>query len=181
MTRHIDIAAELAAHTTEVGECLEWTGTYGSGRRNLSTPILRRRIDGKRVELLLTREVYKLHHGEIPAGLTVYRTCCNYACLAKAHLAVGPMGSHMRQRQKLGLARHSQSTRAAIALAQRSRSKYRPEQIAEVRALLCEGLTVAETSRRTGVHRDTVSDVKGRRAWLDTAPAGSVWSWGGVA
>lgn len=173
----MDVRAIIVANTVEVGDCLEWTGPYGCGKRNKATPIIRTRRDGKARNLIVHREAWKAAKGPIPEGKIIYRSCCNYRCVGEQHLACGPRGVPLRLRGKLGLAGHCQSTVVAIALGRRRNSRYTSEQIGSVRAMLAEGLTCAETARMTGVGADTVEDVKRGRAWATTAAAGSVWAW----
>jgi hypothetical protein len=174
----IDIERELAERTVEVGECLEWIGPYGKGLRTRAVPMIKRRVNGVRIELNTAREVWRHYKGDPPPGHVVFRReCLNDRCVLLGHLACVPRGAHLRARRGTPQARLSQATRAAIAVAARANSCYSVDQVDQVRALLATGCSCVEVSRRTGVKEATVTDIKGGRSWASTAPAGSVWTW----
>lgn len=163
----------------EVGECHEWTGRMSGGKRGGSVPVVGTRIDGRRVNLSVRREIWLAAGKRIPDGYVVYsHTCCNSRCIRLEHLACAPRGQHLKRRGEVGLAHHMPSTLVTLTRAARARSttKYTMDQAREVRALACEGLRDEEISRRTGVGLAMVSDIRLGRAWADTLGAGSIFN-----
>ena len=79
----------------------------------------------------------------------------------------------------LSLAVHMQSTRANLTRAARSRSttKYTADQAEAVRQLVAQGLRDDDISRRTGVGRAMVADIRRGKAWAPSMGAGSVFAW----
>ena len=165
----------LAERTEEVGDCLEWTGGFGTGS-TASVPLLRLHS----VHLIVPRLVWMAAHGDIPAGRIVYRHhCCNDRCVLLGHLKLGRRGDHLRRRAALGLAKHMQSTRVALTQAARNRSttKYSVEQAAAVRDLAAAGVPDILIAGATDVAVGMVGDIRLGRAWADRAPAASVFGW----
>lgn len=171
-------AEVVAAKSIEVGDCLEWQGAMGCSG-SASQPIIKTRRDGKPIEIYVARKVWELNRGPIPAGRIVYRSCCNNRCVGIDHLRLGRRGDAMRARKRLGLSKHSPSTIAALTVGIRKgpNVKYTIEAAREVRRLAANGLGTGEISAATGVHPDMVSDIRRGRAWRETAPVGSVFSW----
>lgn len=173
-----EYSAYIAAHSdaAEAGECIEWTGRMGCGGCK-GQPIIKTRIDGKAVNVSVVREVWKIKHGPIPDGRIVYRTCCNDRCIGC--LALGRRGDAMRQRRRLGLAKHAPSTRAALTRAARNRAhvKNTPEQARAVRELAAVGVPDILIADCTDVSLSMVADIRRGKAWRETAPQGSVFSW----
>lgn len=162
----------------EVGECHEWHGAYGCGT-TAHTPIVRKRVNGKPVNLIVAREVWLAAHGSIPAGRLIYRHCCNAKCVRLEHLRCGRRGDQLRRRAALGLAGHRPSTRASITRSARCRAttRYTVAQAGQVKDLVACGVLDAEISSATGVGQAMVADIRRGKAWRDTTPAGSVFSW----
>jgi hypothetical protein len=172
-------AAVLAAHTVEVGDCLEWTGPFGH-RRTRSVPILKRRVDGKRENIGVVRDLWEQAHGPVPAGRIVYRhTCCNGACVLLEHFKLGKQGDQHRRRKVLGLTSHSPGTIAAICAASRKRAKHTAEQALQVRELVTQGMRHADISQATGVSKDMVSDIAKGKSWraVGALNGSSAFSW----
>ncbi len=167
---------EIMAQTLEEGDCVLWTGRMGTSSCK-TTPIYKSKIDGHWQNIPVCRKVWEFTRGPIPAGKIIYRSCCNDRCLGC--LVLGVRGDAMRLRKKLGLSKHSPSTRASLTSGARGRSniKHTIEQAREVRALLATGLPRVEISHRTGVTRDAIGDIATGRAWRETSYASSVFSW----
>lgn len=171
------VAEYIAAHTEEVGECLEWTGAYGCGGQSRA-PIIKTRRDTFTHNVIVARLVWEAVNGPIPQGRIVYRHhCCNDRCVSLEHLKLGKLGDQLRRRAQLGLARHMQSTRASITQAMRQRSKYTAEQAHAVRDLAAAGVPDILISGATDVGLAMVADIRMGRAWADRAPAASVFGW----
>jgi len=167
-----DISAVLDGHVEEVGDCLEWTGCFGTGRCD-STPIINR----LHLRLSVPLMVWLVAKGPVPAGKLVYRHCCNWRCVRLEHLRCAPRGEHLRHRARRGLAAHLQSTRANISKAMRKRSQYSAEQAEAVRELAALGIPDVLIAGATDVGVDLVADIRLGRAWADRAPAASVFGW----
>ena len=100
----IDQDATFWSRLDKSGDCWIWTGRarlnygYGAVRRNGRT------IGAHRL-------AYQLHHGSIPAGMSVRHTCDNTACCNPAHLLLGSQSDNMkdaavRGRMPRGMAHH---------------------------------------------------------------------------
>ena len=173
-----DFAAIFAARTVEVGDCLEWTGSYGS-HRTTSVPMIKARVGGRSNNVAVPRLVWTAAHGEVAPGRVVYRHCCNDRCVLLAHLRCGARGVHLQRRAALGLAGHLQSTRAAITRSARSRptTKYTAQQAAAVRDLAAAGVPDALIAGATDVGLSMVADIRRGRAWAEQSGAASVFAW----
>ena len=169
---------DFASKTVEVGECLEWTGSYGRGPTS-SVPIQKTRGGGAAVNLIVPRIVWEQANGAIPAGRIIYRHCCNYRCVRLEHLRCGKLGDQLRQRAALGLAKHMQSTRAALTRAARDRSttKYSEAQACAVRDMAAAGVPDALIAGATDVGIAVVADIRRGRAWTEHTSAASVFGW----
>jgi hypothetical protein len=175
----MSFAAEIAALTIEVGDCLEWQGKMGRGSSAMpNAPQIGKRVDGKSVNLLVTRLVWTAAHGPIPDGKKVYRTCCNNYCVALPHLALGTLADVKKARRAAGMTAHSPSALAALTKGARARSttKNSIEKAREVRDLVAEGLHDSVISERTGVSRTVVSDIRLGRAWQEQCTGASVFN-----
>ena len=173
-----DFATIFAARTVEVGDCLEWTGTYGTNRTT-SVPMIKARVAGRSNNVPVPRLAWINAHGEVPPGRIVYRHCCNDRCVLLEHLRCGVRGVQLRRRAALGLAGHLQSTRAAITRSARNRptTKYTAEQAAAVRDLAAAGVPDALIAGATDVGLSMVADIRRGRAWAEQSSAASVFSW----
>ena len=162
----------------EVGDCHEWTGIVGCGKRSTAS-IVKIKVNGKTVNLAVRREVWKAAGLPIPDGRVVYAHCGNGLCVALDHLRCGKRGSHLKHRATLGLAKHLQSTRANLTKAARSRptTKYTIDQARAVRTLACDGIDDEAISLQTGVGLAMVGDIRRGTAWAELVPAASVFGW----
>ncbi len=167
---------QIMAQTVEVGECVEWTGPMGCGG-DAGKPIYKRWNGRYNTNEPVCREIWALTRGPISPGRIVYRKCCNDRCIGC--LALGVRGDAMRQRKKLGLAKHSPSTRAALTSGARGRAgiKGSIESARAVRDLLATGSTRTNAAKQTGLPLNIVTDIGLGRSWLETSHASSVFSW----
>lgn len=176
----MDYTAHIAAHVEEVGECLEWTGHFGTGRNSKMPVICTRGQRRERIRLSVPALVWQAAHGPVPPGKLVYRHhCCNWRCVRLEHLRCGKRGDQLHRRGQLGLAGHMQCTRAALTLAARSRSTtvHSMEQARAVRSLAADGIPDPLIAWATGVGLSMVSDIRSGKAWAEQASAASVFGW----
>ena len=162
----------------EVGDCHEWIGSYGTGKNN-RTPVIAVWRDGCSCNISVRRIAYS-DHGPIQPGRPVYMTCGNYRCIRIDHLRSGTRRQQVLQAAADGRMRCTPQRRARQAAAARANSRYSPEQIARVRALIAEGLNDRQIDRQTGVRYQTVGKVRKGTAWRETMPGADVFSMAGA-
>lgn len=152
----------------EYGDCLEWRGHFSNKG---TQPSVKVRKPGKNYSdnVSVPRLLWEAAHGPIPAGLWVYRKCCNNACVCLDHLAVGTRKDLMRARRKAGTTKHAPTTLIALTLGARRRANTvnTEADARKVRELLAEGLKRADVAKATGVHPDMVADIASGKAWRD--------------
>lgn len=140
--------------------CWEWQGFYNaqSGRPEINTKTVEMEGIQRGPSTKAYRVAWVLHHGPVPPGKIVYRTCQNIRCVRLDHLAVrSPQGPLMLN----GRRRYCQR-------------KLNPEMVRRIRA------TVFSTRRSTGraeygiytrlaaeigISRQTIIDVVRGRTW----------------
>jgi hypothetical protein len=161
-----DLMAAGLARAVEYGDCLEWQGKMGNGN---TVPVVSSR-EGRdySAEYSVPRYVWEKANGPIPAGLVVYRKCCNNCCVSLKHIAVGTRAEWMENRKKLGLTKHA--TQAILNLTKGARN--RPtvvntlDKARQVRMLLADH-TRDEVAALTGVSLPMVNDIALGRSWKD--------------
>lgn len=114
------------------------------------------RIDGGRYDV--RRELYRIRTGKTLGNRDTVRAKCEHeACMAPAcqvvHKAKGSKGP-----------KHSVATKAKLAAAKRSRSKYGADLVAQVKA---STKSYKQIARETGMKLSTVGAIKGGRLWKD--------------
>lgn len=156
------------AKAIEVGECLEWQGSFSCGG---VTPILKVRFPGaKRSENVpVCRELWVKANGPIPPGMLVYRKCCNNLCVCPEHLKAGTRAQWHEHRKKNGKTKHKLATKLKMTAAARKRPNVvnSLEKAREVRALKGTMLK-KDIAAMTGVSAAMVSDICSGQAWKDT-------------
>lgn len=167
------------ANAVEVGDCLEWQGSFSN--KGTQPSVKFRNPEKTYVDnVCVPRMLWEREHGPIPAGLWVYRKCCNTACVCLEHLAVGTRKDLMRARRKAGTTKHKPTTKLAMTLAARRRPTVvnTAEQADLVREMLCAGIKRVEISERAGVSVDMVADIARGKSWRQL---GSPWAGLGAA
>lgn len=160
--------AEGLANAQEVGECLEWPGPFGCGRKKDTAIVKARSRDSQRTEnYAVARELWEAAYGPVPEGKLVYRTCCNNACVLLDHLAIGTRKEWSRARIKAGATKHHHATIIALTMAARRNAKNSIEVAREVRALRAEGMRHEDIAAQTGVAEAMVDDIVYGRAWVE--------------
>lgn len=89
-----DLRTRIASHIQRVGECDVWTGALASDGYGIV------KIDGHARRL--TRVVWELHHGPIPAGLSVLHSCDNPPCARIDHLMLGTQRANIQDMLRKG-------------------------------------------------------------------------------
>ena len=132
------------------GQHLVWDANWDQWHRAVL------RIDGGRYDV--RRELYRIRTGRALGVKDSVRSKCEHeTCMAAAcqvvHKAKGNKGS-----------RHSVATKAKLAAAKRSRSKYGPELVAAVKA---STKSYKQIALETGMKLSTVGAIKAGRLWKD--------------
>lgn len=160
---------EGLALAEEVGNCLEWPGPFGNGRKK-NTAIVKARSDkGRTDNFAVAREVWEAAYGPIPEGLMVYRTCCNNNCVLLDHLTIGDRSAWANARKKAGATKHHHATILKITIARRRNTVNTQEKADSVRMLSAEGLKLDDIVTQTGVSRAMCEDIRSGKSWRPLA------------
>ena len=103
------------------------------------------------------REVYKEHHGEIPANMCVCHTCDTPNCINPNHLFLGTHADNMRDRAKKG--------RYELEGTKNPSAKLIESDILSIRALLDSGFPYKHIAATYKVSVGLLEQIKSRRAW----------------
>lgn len=166
-----EMMAEGLAATQEVGDCLEWPGPFGEGKKK-NTAIVRARSEkGRTDNYPVARELWTAAYGEVPEGMLIYRKCCNNACVLLDHLTIGTRKDWAKARIKAGATKHQPTTLIALTLAARRRSTAvnTMEKARTVRMLVAGGACNDEIVEETGVSKAMVADIRQGRSWKEMA------------
>lgn len=127
----------------EVG-CWEWQGhrtVYNYGQFERNTKA--------------HRLAYELAVGEIPDGMLVCHRCDNPPCCRPDHLFLGDKEKNGRDMAAKGRARTSRFT---------------PDEIRSIRAMVKEGHVQRQLARALDVHPTTINRIVRERTWKEVAP-----------
>jgi hypothetical protein len=164
LTKGEKIAEGMAA-AQEVGECLEWPGPFGNGRKKNVAIVKARSEKGRTDNYAVARELWEAAYGPIPEGQMVYRTCCNNNCVLLTHLCIGDRAAWAKARKKAGATKHHHSTVLKITIARRRSAVNSEEKAEAVRMLSAEGLRLDDIVEQTGVSRAMVEDIRSGKSW----------------
>lgn len=164
LTKGEKIAAGMA-EAQEVGDCLEWPGPFGNGRKKNVAIVKARSEKGRTDNYAVARELWEAAYGPVPEGQMVYRTCCNNNCVLLDHLTIGDRAAWAKARKKAGATKHHHSTILKITVARRRTAIHSHEQVESVRMLSAEGLKLDEIVAQTGVSRAMVEDIRSGKSW----------------
>lgn len=157
--------AEGMANAQEVGECLEWPGPFGNGRKKNVAIVKARSDKGRTDNYAVARELWEAAYGSIPEGQMVYRTCCNNNCVLLTHLCIGDRAAWAKARKKAGATKHHHTTILKITIARRRSAVNTEEQVEAVRSLSAEGMRLDDIVEQTGVSRAMVEDIRSGKSW----------------
>jgi hypothetical protein len=119
-------------------------------------------------EVFAHRVSWRLHHGDIPAGMYVLHRCDVRNCVNPAHLFLGTKADNHRDmvekgRQPRGYKKPNHTMRGEGS----PRAKLSRADVAEIRRALADGESGAALARRYGVTRGAIYHIAKGRAWRD--------------
>jgi hypothetical protein len=142
--------------------CWPWTGARSKWNYGLLS--VASRMEGAH------RLAWTLFHGPIPDGIWVLHHCDNPPCVNPSHLFLGTHADNMadmaaKGRGGGGAPTHTNPARYPVRVGERNpNAKLTPGQVAEIRTLRTDGVSLRELGRRFGVHNRTIERiVKGDR------------------
>lgn len=144
------LRAHIESQCVREGGHMIWAGNWDQYRRGVI------QVDGRRYDV--RRELYRIRTGKTLGKRDTVRAKCEHeTCMAPAcqvvHKAKGSNGP-----------KHSVATKAKLAAAKRSRSKYGADLVAQVKA---STKSYKQIARETGMKLSTVGAIKGGRLWKD--------------
>lgn len=118
----------------------------------------------------LHRYSYTVHNGEIPAGMSVLHRCDNRKCVNPNHLFLGTQLDNMRDmhakgRGLIGDKNPSRKNPERVQGEKNPMAKLTNEIVLKIYAMLKSGVSVGLLSKRYGVARSTLYDIKSGRIW----------------
>lgn len=131
---------------TKTDTCWNWNGAKTSlGYGNLWL-----HKDGKRVKNMYAHRVsWLLYRGAIPDSMNVLHKCDNRKCVNPEHLFLGTQKDNMRDK--------IEKDRAGI------RPHMPDQEVRDIRQLVANGETMAEVSKKYGVHYNTIFNIIHRK------------------
>lgn len=164
------VAAGLA-EAQEVGDCLEWQGPFGGGKKKSTAIVKARSEKGRTDNFAVARELWIAAYSDVPEGMLIYRRCCNNACVLLDHLTIGTRKDWAKARMKAGATKHQPTTLIALTLAARRRATAvnTIEKARAVRMLVAGGACNDEIVEETGVSKAMVADIRQGRSWKEMA------------
>jgi hypothetical protein len=148
------IADRFWAKVDKSGDCWIWTAyrENGSGMFGLKS------ADGVHKPQTAHRTSWILHHGPIPKGMEIIRTCRNLACVRPEHLAIGD-----RKRtgmNRVNLAKTNRGERSGA-------SKLTEENVRDIRhRYAAGGITLAMLGAEYGVSAPSIHDIVRMVTWI---------------
>lgn len=104
------------------------------------------------------RVSWQMHKGKIPNGLSVLHICDNPECTNPEHLFLGTARDNLLDMIKKG-------RRVAARGEKASGSKLKNNEVYEIRALLKEGYSFGQLSKKFNIDRGVIRDIKHRKTW----------------
>jgi hypothetical protein len=156
------------ANAQEVGDCLEWQGTFSNKG---TQPTVKYRSGTKTFSenLSVPKMLWERENGPVPEGKIVFRKCCNNACVLQAHIVVGTRKEWQKARKRAGATKHSPATIISLTIAARNRETTlnSTQRAQAVRELLAAGKKQEDVVAETGVSIHMVKDIGRNRSWRD--------------
>lgn len=139
--------------TTDTSDnCWEYNGYKPRGSKSYGYI----QIEGR--AKIAHRVSYELNKGEIPKGYVVMHSCDNPCCINPAHLSVGTNKDNSQDMVRKG--RHKYNIGA-----ESYNTKFKDEDIIEIRKKLLDGKSISSVSREYGVSWPCIQDIKLKRTW----------------
>lgn len=136
-------------------ECWLWTKSirhkYGGIRCNL-----------RNATISTHRASYEVYVGPIPDGLCVLHQCDNPLCVNPKHLFLGTQLDNIADRHRKG-----RTVVVRLTGASHPRSKLSPEEVAEIRNLRSQGISLATLSKRFKVRPSGICLICTGKIWKD--------------
>ena len=148
----------------EVGECLEWTGTYTNNHLPYTY------VDGDRRTMRPMVFAFA-KPGQGFKGMRVFMTCSNYRCLNPDHMMPLSVGRAMHRARKLAY-----TPIRVIKIAETKRSKMAKLDIEKARYIRNSDKTEAELSKELGVCQSLINRVKRGVSWGEGTVKGNIFS-----
>ncbi|MFN7162987.1 MAG: hypothetical protein ACK5VJ_00480 [Pseudomonadota bacterium] len=147
--------------TVEVGDCWEWQRSMSGEKGNQPQISVGRKPQSA---FRLAYALSKGHKGvgELPQGLQVWRTCCNWRCINPKHLAAGSQKDKQVALAKLGVYQQD----AAARLRSRHRAG-RKLTLHDARRIRASADPVKVIAAREGVSTATVIGIRSGRNWRE--------------
>lgn len=142
------LRAHIESQCVREGGHMIWAGNWDQYRRGVI------QVDGRRYDV--RRELWRMKTGHQPRiSSSITARCEHEKCM-----------THLQLTTRAGRPgrKHNLATRKKLAEQKRSRSKYGPELVAQVRA---SDKSYKQIARETGMKLSTVGAIKGGRLWKD--------------
>lgn len=151
--------------------CWHWRGAMNTDKAGAGVPVI---WNGKR-SVTGMRLVFELAKRPLLPGESPWRTCRCLDCLAPAHLRAGTKAAWGAWRKANGFAKIGPEALAANMLSKRRlAAEDGAEKAAAIRSSTESG---AELARRTGLSKTAVNRIRNGKAWAETVPQASVFTW----
>jgi hypothetical protein len=146
-------------HVEKHEGCWRWSGMLsynGYGRFFLN------RKDGGRRREAAHRIAWRLHYGEVPAGLSVLHRCDNPCCVNPAHLFLGTAADNSADKVAKGRQARGSS---------HGKTKLDETTVEQIRWYLKRGLdSQTAIGRIFGVSKHVINDIHKGRTWKSAEP-----------
>jgi hypothetical protein len=166
-TRQWTLAALRAECTVEVGDRWEWQRSMsGPGGRQPQINVGGLPQSAFRLALALSRGLHSV--SQLPAGLVVWRTCCNWRCINPKHLASGSTVDKQKALAAAGVYKQD----AVQRLRRRMQVSHRKLTLDDARRIRASTDPIKVIAAREGVSASTVIGIRRGRTWCES-PASS--------
>ena len=137
-----------------VNECWEWQGKINQSGYG----VLNIRENGKKTDVLVHRESYRLLKGEIPDGMCVLHKCDNPACINPEHLRIGTNKENTQDCVKKGRFCNGH-------LRAKASGKLTEDQVIEIREMNKNGINKKEIMEKFGISIHHLNGILAYRFW----------------
>ena len=153
-TKGLPLAERLSIRSTTTPDgCTEWTGP-----KHDRMGYCRIKVDGRMV--YAHRAAWELAHGPVPTGSVILHSCDNPSCINVTHLSVGTQRDNVQDMIRKGRA-DRRGDRANPA-------KLTWGEVRELRSLDAQGYSRPELSKRFGISKSQVGNIRLNRHWKES-------------